>query len=194
MLVAGQRELGAQLVDLQPCALLHEEGMAGEEGRRRQARDRGRGRRDQYLAFVARHCIERRQPFRDQVLMRREIVIGQGLPVRQQMHAQVGREPADFLGEALRFERTGRHHREQGAGPGKLRQRQRVGGGGKRRQVEALARFGQGGEGQQGSQGRDRPASSTKARDYTRRQWPLQSITASPCAGSAGTTTSRRRR
>jgi hypothetical protein len=53
VLVAGQRKLRPQFVYLQARALLHEEGMAGEEGRRCEAGDSGRGRRDQHLAFIA---------------------------------------------------------------------------------------------------------------------------------------------
>ena len=62
----------------------------------------------------AAHMMQRRQPFGDQVLVRREMVIGQGLPVRQQMHAQAGREERDLLDQPLRFQRIGGDHDQRG--------------------------------------------------------------------------------
>jgi len=147
MLVAGQGELGAQLVERQTLAFLQEESVGSQIGRRRQpGQCRGR-RRQQHVAGAKRDRVERRQAFRNQVLVRREIIVGQRLPVGQQMHAQFRRKPGDFLQQALCVQRAGRQHRQQAGRLRALRRlRQlcdgkRVGRAGQRRQVEAGAGF-----------------------------------------------------
>ena len=63
--------------------------------------------------------------------MRREMIVGQRLPVGQQRDAKLGREPGHFLGEPLRRARLGADHREHALArrraPREIGERQRVG-------------------------------------------------------------------
>ncbi|MDT4835864.1 hypothetical protein FQZ97_695420 [compost metagenome] len=110
VLVAGQRELRLQRGFVQALALLEEEGVGGQEGRRREPVQRGAGRHQHHVALPALDIVQRGQAFGDQVLVRREAVVGQRFPVGQQAHAQFGREPGDFLGQALGVDGIGAHH------------------------------------------------------------------------------------
>jgi hypothetical protein len=92
--VAGQRELRLELGLVQRFALLEEEGVGGQEGRRRHAHQRGGGRHQHHVALAAGDFVQRGQALGHQVLVRREGVVGQGFPVRQQVAAQlVAAEP-----------------------------------------------------------------------------------------------------
>jgi hypothetical protein len=142
VLVAGEGQLAAQGIEPEALALFHEEGVAEQEGGRRQTRDGRRGGDDQQLAFLARDGVQGGEPLRDQVLVWREGVVGQGLPIRQQVGTQFRREPGDFLGEALCLQRAGADRHQQAAAMREPGQRQGIGGRREGRQVEALARFG----------------------------------------------------
>ena len=86
---------------------------------------------------------ERGQPLADQVLVRREAVVGQRLPVGEQGAAQVGREEGDLVDQPLRVVGVGGEDGGRAAGRffalGQLRQQQRVGRQRRARQREALA-------------------------------------------------------
>ncbi len=126
VVVARDRHLLAQRLDVEPLALLEEERARREIGWRAQAHERGL--RGDYgeVELAALDAVERRQPLRDEVLVRREAVVGQRLPVGQQAHAQLRREPRDFLDKALRVQRT-RAHGENGLGArGKLGEGERI--------------------------------------------------------------------
>ncbi|XQU67721.1 hypothetical protein OJJOAM_000452 [Cupriavidus sp. H18C1] len=129
VLVAGQRELRLQRGLVEPFALLEEEGVGGEEGRRREPVQRGLRGHQHHVALAGLDVVQRRQALRHQVLVRREAVVGQGLPVGQHAHAQLRREPRDLVGQPLRVDRVGAHHRQHrhlavvGAGIGGQRQR-----------------------------------------------------------------------
>ena len=113
MLVAGQGELLAQAVQIEPVALLEEEGVADEKGGRRHAGDgRGSG-DDQDIALAAGDGIEGRQAFGDQILVGREAVVGQRLPIGQMPDTQCRGEPGDFLDQALAIERLGDHDQQE---------------------------------------------------------------------------------
>ena len=71
--------------------------------------------------------VQRGQPFRDQVLVRRKVVVGQGFPVRQQVYAQLGIEERDFFHQPLRFQRVGGDDDQGGMLRRVLRQGQGVG-------------------------------------------------------------------
>jgi hypothetical protein len=144
-LIAGEGELAAQFVEIEFVALLEEEGVADQVAGRRHARQRSGGGDDQHFAFAARNGVERCQSFGDQVLMRREAVVGQRFPVRQQMRAQRRREPADLLLQTLGVERARRNDQQDLAWPRQFGDCERVGRAGERGQVEAGARFGCGG-------------------------------------------------
>lgn len=126
--VAGHGELQAQALDVELFALLDEKGVRGEIFARRQPVQRGRGRHDQHVQFAAHQRIQRLQPFRHQVVVRRELVVGQGFPVRQLEAAQGRREPAQFVEQALRVHRPCRDDDQRCAGVfRKAGQRQRLG-------------------------------------------------------------------
>ena len=144
--VAGERELRAQLVDVEPLALLEEERASGEERGRRQPVHRSRHGGDDDARLALREPVERGQPRRDQVLVGRDRVVGQRLPVGKEVAVDARREPRDLVGETLRGERIGGQHRQRAAGAraidGELRERERIGGSGERRERDALARVG----------------------------------------------------
>ena len=91
--VAGERELRAQLGDVELLPLLEEEGVRREVRRRREPVQRRRRGDDQHVDLAARRAVERREPLGHQVLVRREVVVGQRFPVRQQRDRESGREP-----------------------------------------------------------------------------------------------------
>ena len=145
--VAGQRELGLQgrLVEL--LLLLEVEGVGGEKARRGEAHQRGR-RRHQHDIDLARllrlqDAPQRREPLGDQVLVRREGVVGQRLPVGKHGDAQPRREEGQLGFEPLGVGRLGGDDRGDLAlrrlrlrEPG---QQQRIGGAGRAGQREAFS-------------------------------------------------------
>ena len=107
MAVAGQRELRLQRGLVQPHLLLEVEGVAGHEAGRCQPRQRGGGGQQHHVEFATAHAPQRGQALGDQVLVRREAVVGQRLPVGEQRHAQLGREERQFVHQPLRVGRIG---------------------------------------------------------------------------------------
>jgi hypothetical protein len=101
MRVSGQRQLLLQAIGREPFAAFEEEGVGGEVGGRRQPVQHRRDRYDEHVAFVATRLVKRCQPFRDQVLVRREVVVRQRFPIREQVGAQLGGEEADLVQDAL---------------------------------------------------------------------------------------------
>ena len=99
--VAGQRELRLQRGLVQPHLLLEVEGVAGHEAGRRQPRQRGGGGQQHHVEIAAAHAPQRGQALGDQVLVRREAVVGQRLPVREQRHAQIGRKERQLVDQPL---------------------------------------------------------------------------------------------
>ncbi len=63
------------------------------------------------VAFAARDAIQRREPLGHEVLVRREMVVRQRFPVREDADCKRRREPRDFRGETLCGERVGAHDR-----------------------------------------------------------------------------------
>ncbi len=106
VLVAGGGELDLELLEIELGARAQEEGAPRDV--RRRAHPHQRGRR----------------------LVRRELVVGQRLPVRQQADAKLRREPGDFFGEALGVERGGGDHRDRMLFLREARERERVSGSG----------------------------------------------------------------
>ena len=76
--------------------------------------------------------------------MRREAVVGQCFPIGKQAHAQLGREPWDFLKQALGISSAGGQYGQQPALSSLVRQLrdvQRIRRARKGWQLRALARF-----------------------------------------------------
>ncbi len=105
VLVTGEGELAAQRIDVEALPLLQEEREPGEIAGGRKAIERGGRRSDHDVAFAARDPVERGEALGDEILVRREMVVRQRLPVGQQRDLETGCEPGDLLDEALRGER-----------------------------------------------------------------------------------------
>jgi hypothetical protein len=143
MAVPGKRELGLQLCFLELLLDLELEGVSGEEARRRHAVQHRGGRHDDDVCLTLRDAPERRQPFADQVLVRRKAVVGQRFPIRKEGAAQVWREKCHLFQQPLRIRRVGGDDGGEFASPafafGQLRDQQSIGGTGRSRQCEAFA-------------------------------------------------------
>jgi hypothetical protein len=141
--VAGERELRLQrrLVEALPGREV--ERVAGHERRRREANERRRRRHQDDVDVAAPDSPERREPLRDQVLVRREGVVGQRLPVGKDGDAKRRREERDLVGEPLRVGGLGGEDRDDlGAGAlllGEAGEQEGVGRTGRAGQREALA-------------------------------------------------------
>jgi len=131
MLIAGQRELRAQAIDIERLALLDEKRERREIRRRRESVQRCRRGDNHHITIAARHTVERREALRHQILMRRKMIVRQRFPVRQHGDLECRREPWHFDGQPLCCQRVGADDGQQlaalcGVG-GSLRKGQRVG-------------------------------------------------------------------
>ena len=87
--------------------------MADQEGGRRHAGDGSGGGNDQDVAFATSNRIERCQALRDQILVRRETVVGEGFPVGKMVGAQLRRKPGEFFDQPLRIRGLGGDHQQE---------------------------------------------------------------------------------
>ena len=108
--------------------LAQEEGARREVAARRQALQRGRDRDEPHVAGALRELVQRRQPFRHQVGVRRELVVGERFPVRQAVHGQRRIEPGDLVAQAFRILRGLRDHEDRLRACGEPRDPESVGG------------------------------------------------------------------
>ena len=88
--VAGERELRLERRLVEALLGREVEGVAGHERRRREADERRRRRHQDDVDVAAPDSPERGQPLGDQVLVRRERVVGQRLPVGEDGNAERG--------------------------------------------------------------------------------------------------------
>ena len=142
--VTGQRQLGAEGLGVELLAVFEEKGISRQISRRGKAIGGRRRRHQQHVAFAAHDAVERRQPFRNEIVVRRKAVVRQRFPVRQQTHAQTGCKPRDFIEQTLRIVGARRQYGEQRVFAGlkrQLRDLQRVRRAGKGRQHGAFARL-----------------------------------------------------
>ncbi len=120
--VAGQRELGAELRLVQLLLDLEMEGVGRQERGRREAVERRGGRHQHHVGagvpVLLADAPERGQALADEVLVRRERVVGQRFPVGEQRAAQLGREERHLVDQALRVGGVGRD--DGGGAPGGL--------------------------------------------------------------------------
>ena len=130
MLVAGERELRAQRRHIEPRPLLQEERERREIRRRREPVQCRRRRDHEHVALAARDAIERCEPLGDEVVVRREVIVGQRLPVGQERDPQARRKPRNLVGEPMRRERVAADDGQQAlllrALQRELRERERV--------------------------------------------------------------------
>ena len=89
--VAGRFQAQLLRVQVQRLARLQVEGLADHVAHRRQPLHQ-RGHRHHHDPVLERgQPVQRRQPLADDVRVRAELVVGQGFPVRERQHRQVGR-------------------------------------------------------------------------------------------------------
>jgi hypothetical protein len=145
--VAGQGQLALEPGLVELLLDLEVEGVARQEGRGRQPVQRGGGRHHDHVGAGVLVALldapQRGQALADQVLVRREGVVGQGLPVRKQRAAQVRGEEGHLVDQALRVGGVGGDDGRQAPGRffagGQARQQQGVGRAGGAGQGEAPA-------------------------------------------------------
>ena len=141
--VPGQRELGLQRGFVEPRALLEVEGGRRQETGRRQPRQRGGGRQQHHVEVALQQAPQRGEALGDQVLVRREGVVGQRLPIGEHGHAQIGREEQQLVGQALRVGRIGGQRPRCNAfglvRAGQAREQQRIGRAGRQWQRKTFA-------------------------------------------------------
>ena len=99
--VARGLHLQPQALDREGLASLKEEGVRGEKGGWGQSYQGRGGSHDEHINLRGHRLIERQKPVRDEVLVRREGLVREGLPVGQNPHPQAGGEELGFLCQAL---------------------------------------------------------------------------------------------
>jgi len=127
VLVAGGRELRAQLLHIERRARAQEERVRGDVRRRAKAHERGSRRHDRDVEVAALDAVERGEALRDEIVVRRELIVGQRLPVGQQADAQLRCEPADLVDQALCVMRRGTDDGDRVLFLHQARERERVG-------------------------------------------------------------------
>lgn len=101
VVVAGHRHLAPQGVQVELLSRLEEEGVGRQVFHRRQAVEDGGQGGDHHVALPLHDLVQGRQALGHQVVVGGELVVGQGFPVRQQMHRKLGGEPGHLLPQPL---------------------------------------------------------------------------------------------
>ena len=120
VLVAGRDDLGLQAIEIEPLAGAQEKSVRGDVRRRAHAYHGD-------VEVAALDAIERRQALRDEIMVRGKLIVGQGLPVGQETHAQLRREPGDLVDQSLRILSGSADDRDRVLFLRQARERQRVG-------------------------------------------------------------------
>jgi hypothetical protein len=141
--VAGERQLRLQRRFVELLLGAEVKRRAGDEARRCEPHERRRRRHQDDVDLAAADPPQRLEPLGDEVLVRRERVVRQRLPVGEDGDAQLRREERDLVGEALRVGGLGAEDRDGRAlgtlALGEAREQQSVGRAGRAGQREALA-------------------------------------------------------
>jgi hypothetical protein len=95
-------ELAPQLVGSELLTLLEKESAARKIFDRRQAVERGGDRHDRDVEGVVHDLVERGEPLRHEIVVRREVVVGERFPVRENMHLELRGVEGNFLEQPLR--------------------------------------------------------------------------------------------
>ncbi|MPM49584.1 hypothetical protein SDC9_96314 [bioreactor metagenome] len=106
MRIARQCELRAQPRFIQLLLGLEVEGVARQERGRGYTVQRRRRRDQHHVGLALRDAPQRGQALADQVLMRREGVVGQGFPVGKHGTAQLGRKELHLVDQPARVRRV----------------------------------------------------------------------------------------
>ena len=123
--VAGERQLRTQRVQVEARLGLQLEGPPREIGARRQALQRGRDGDDAHVEVAVGELPQGRKALRDQVGVRRELVVGQDLPVGEPVDAKLRIEPRDLLAQPLGVLRRGGEDEQRGRGAARARAKAR---------------------------------------------------------------------
>ena len=124
--VARDVELMPQLVRIDARLLFEKESVGCEEFDGRKLVKRGACRYDNDIQTPLHDPVQGGKALRDQVLMRREIVVGQGFPVGEKACFEFGAKIADFVEKALCVQRLFRDDDEWFGFCGDSRKQERV--------------------------------------------------------------------
>jgi hypothetical protein len=114
--VARRYELAPQFLGRKARALPEVERSGGEILHRRETVERRRDGNDRHVERLLHELIERCQALRHEIVVRRELVVGQRLPVRKQVNPRVRIEEGQFLQQTLGIRCSGGKDREGPAG------------------------------------------------------------------------------
>ncbi|MNF88120.1 hypothetical protein D3C84_706060 [compost metagenome] len=150
--VAGGFQAQPHLVDIQLLAdVQHQAGTQQEAGRRQAVEGSGDG-HHQHAAFDSGQSVKGVDALGNDVLVRREEVVGQGFPIREVQYVQVRGEEAELLLQAFGGLAVGGQQQcEALAGAGRFGNGQAQGGTG---QVAPVLFAGGGGQGREAQYGR----------------------------------------
>ena len=112
--VARLGEATAQLLQVEALAAFHHQAVLVEIGLGRRAQHQGGDGHDEHTAAHLRQFIEGFEALGDDVLVRGEAVVGQGLPVREQQHGAilVSQQETELLFEAQGARGIGSHQQD----------------------------------------------------------------------------------
>ncbi len=141
--VAGERELCTVAFDVESIAFLQEEGPAGEILCGSKAVESCRDGHHDDVERPLHHLVERREPVRDEILVRRDPIVGQRLPIGQLVYAQARCEPWDLLREPMGVAGTCRENHDALSGLHQLGECERIAGSGEACASQPHSRGGQ---------------------------------------------------
>jgi hypothetical protein len=139
--VAGGDELGAQGTGRESRALLEKKRAGGEVLDRREAVERGGDRDDNRVEIALHQLVERGEPARNQVLVRRELVVGQRFPVGEEVDLEALLKERDFLEQPLCLLGSCSKDGERPPRARELREQEGIGGAVERRRTYAAPRL-----------------------------------------------------
>ena len=111
--VAGNSALAPQFIGREFAALLEEKCVRGKIINRHQPRECRGDRHNSHVERGPHHFIERGQPFRNQIMMRRKLIVGQRFPVGEYAGFELRREEREFHNKALRCRCVGSNRQQR---------------------------------------------------------------------------------
>lgn len=112
MFVARLDQLGRQHIARELLAAREHEAAAGHQRTGRQQQRRRCGGGHEHVDVALKQTPQGVQPVADQVLVRRKVVVGQGLPVGKELQSESWIEPSELLHHPLGIGRLGGEHHD----------------------------------------------------------------------------------
>ena len=84
--------------------------------------------RNEHITRAVHHLIQRGEPLRNEIMVRRERIVRQCFPIREQMRLEFGRKVRDFFQQSLRIQRIGGDDGDGFCLLRQLREKQRIAG------------------------------------------------------------------